>query len=92
MKIDDITLSIFELPSNTGRFTLVEEVHGTQRRWTRRHHSRRTGELHVLHVRTDEGIEGVCTVGDARYTTMRRQDLEQLKILALGEDPLDRER
>jgi len=92
MKIEDITLSVFELPSNTGQFTLVEEIHGAQRRWIRRHHSRRAGELHVLHVRTEEGIEGVCTVGDARYATMRRQDLEQLRILALGEDPLDRER
>jgi len=92
MKIRDITLSVFELPSNTGQFTLVEETRGAQRRWTRRHHSTRAGELHVLHVRTDEGIEGVCTVGDTRYTTMRHQDLEQLRILALGEDPLDRER
>jgi L-alanine-DL-glutamate epimerase-like enolase superfamily enzyme len=50
------------------------------------------GQTHVLHVRTDEGVEGVCTVGDARYTTMRLQDLEQLRILTLGEDPFDRER
>ncbi|MCJ7550762.1 MAG: hypothetical protein MUQ30_13900, partial [Anaerolineae bacterium] len=93
MKIEDITLSVFELPSNTARFTLAEESHGAQRRWVRRHHSRRTDELHILHVRTDEGIEGVCTAGDARYTTMRLQDLEQLRILALGENPLeDRER
>ena len=28
MKIDSITLSIFELPSNTGHFDLVEELHG----------------------------------------------------------------
>lgn len=50
------------------------------------------GEIHVLHVKTDEGIEGICTVGDARYTTMRGEDLEQLRVLAIGEDPFDRER
>jgi len=31
-------------------------------------------------------------VGDARYTTMRPEDLEQLRILTIGEDPFDRER
>ena len=46
----------------------------------------------MLHVRTDEGIEGLCTVGDARYTTMRSRDLQQLGILTIGADPLDRER
>lgn len=35
----------------------------------------------MLHVRTDEGVEGVCRVGDARYTTMRKEELEQLRIL-----------
>ena len=92
MKIDSISLSIFELPSNTGQFDLVEERHGATSRWVRQGRGQVTGELHVLHVRTDEGIEGVCTVGDARYTTMRTRDLEQLRILTLGEDPFDRER
>ncbi len=49
-------------------------------------------QIHVLHVKTDEGVEGVCTVGDARYTTMRPEDLEQLRLLAIDEDPFDRER
>lgn len=92
MKIESISLSIFELPSNTGLFDLVEEGHGATARWQRQGRGQVTEELHVLHVRTDEGIEGVCTVGDARYTTMRPRDLEQLRILALGADPFDRER
>ncbi len=46
----------------------------------------------MLHVYTDSGIEGVCTVGDARYTTMRHIDLEHLRHLAIGEDPMERER
>ena len=35
---------------------------------------------------------GVCTVGDARYTTMRMDELEQLRIMTIGADPCDRER
>lgn len=100
MKITDIKLSIFELTGNTGRFDLREEAHGASRRWVRVAHGTRsdfitashTEQVHVLHVYTDEGIEGICTVGDARYTTMRRDDLEQLRILTLGADPFDRER
>ena len=61
MKIEGITLSISELPSNTDQFTLVED------------------------------IEGVGTVGDARYATLSRQDLGQLRIMVLGGDPLDRD-
>ena len=92
MKIEAIALSSFELPGNTAQFDLVEEVFGSRRRWRHQHHSRGTEPVQVLHVHTDEGIEGVCTVGDARYTSMRREDLAQLRILTLGEDPLDRER
>ncbi|MGC9348300.1 MAG: enolase C-terminal domain-like protein [Anaerolineae bacterium] len=92
MQITSIALSVFELPSNTGQFDLVEEIHGARRRWVRRHHGSRRDELHVLHVRTDEGIEGISTVGDARYTKIRREDLQQLRILTLGENPLNRER
>jgi L-alanine-DL-glutamate epimerase-like enolase superfamily enzyme len=91
MIIASIHLSVLELPSNTGRFDLVEEAVGARRRWVRRHHGQTQGQIHVLHVRTDEGVEGVCTVGDARYTTMRLRDLEQLRLLAVGQDPLYRE-
>ena len=92
MEIDKISLSIFEQPSNTGQFNLVEQTAGSQRRLRRKPHSQVRSEIHVLHVRTDSGLEGVCTVGDARYTTMQLRDLEQLRILALGEDAFDRER
>ena len=92
MKIDKISLSIFEQSGNTVQFNLVEEMVGAQRRWRRKPHSQVRGEIHVLHVHTDAGLEGVCTIGDARYTTMRIRDLEQLRVLALGEDAFDRER
>lgn len=93
MKIQSITLSIFELPGNTATFNLHEVVHnGADRHWQPTGHQQQTEELHVLHVQTDEGVEGICTVGDARYTTMRRTELDQLRILTVGENPLDRER
>ena len=92
MKITSIKISVFEMPSNTSRFDLKEVERGAWRRWIHVRGERVQGAVHVLHVMTDEGIEGVCTVGDARYTTMRQEDLEQLRFLAVGEDPCDRER
>jgi len=93
MKIRDIALSVFETASNTSLFTMEEAPAGDGRtRWRNRGHSTPTRELHVLHVRTESGLEGVCTVGDARYTRMRTEDLEQLRLLAIGEDASQRER
>ena len=92
LKITDIRLSIFELPTQTPFFNLELEPLGHREVW-RSHPTRPSPtEYHVLHVLTDEGIEGVCTVGDARYTTMRQIDLEHLRHLAMGENPLERER
>ena len=91
--IDSITLSVFELPGNTSRFNLRETTsRGADRRWLPVGQQRASEAIHVLHVATDAGIEGVCTVGDARYTTLRPDELEQLRLLALGEDALDRTR
>ncbi|MEM7032802.1 MAG: enolase C-terminal domain-like protein [Chloroflexota bacterium] len=92
MKITSISLSIFEIPTNTPYFNLQQEEVKADRRWRRQHHSSPPEEIQVLHVQTDESIEGVCTVGDARYPTMRQIDLDQLRILTIGEDPFDRER
>jgi L-alanine-DL-glutamate epimerase-like enolase superfamily enzyme len=92
MKIDSIRISVFETRSHSPTFQLVEETRGARRHWLRQSLGAAKGHLHVLHVHTDEGVEGVCTVGDARYRTMRAEDLEQLRVLALGEDPFDRER
>ena len=91
MRIEEIKISVFELPGNTTRFNLVEEVKSARRRWIPKSHTRSNAHVHVLHVRTDEDVEGICTVGDARYTTMQEDDLEQLRILTLGEDPFNRE-
>lgn len=92
MKIDAIKISVFEKAGNTGQFDLTEIEHGAYRRWIPSNRTVTRETVHVMHVLTDESVEGVCTVGDARYTTMRYEDLEQLRILAIGEDPFDRER
>ncbi|MCY4352262.1 MAG: hypothetical protein OXC45_04035, partial [Gemmatimonadetes bacterium] len=92
MKIRAISISIFELPANTGRFRMEQTGRGARKRWENRGGGKSAEHIHVLHVKTDEGVDGVCTVGDARYTTMRLEDLEQLRLLTVGEDPFDRER
>lgn len=98
MKITQIELSVFEIPVNTPRFDLVERNTPAKQRWTttkpsgQRAVNASSEVIHVLHVDTDEGIQGVCTVGDARYTTMRTDELEELRILTIGANPFDRER
>lgn len=92
MKITDVQLSVFQLPTQTPFFNLESETLGNREVWRSRPVSPHTDECHVLHVITDQGIQGVCTIGDARYTTMRHIDLEHLRHLAIGENPLDRDR
>jgi len=48
--------------------------------------------VQVIKVVTDEGVEGVCTAGDWRYTELSWQQIATLRELAVGEDPLDRDR
>ena len=91
MKITAIKLSVFELPATTPLFDLEQVPYGHRTRWQACGHRRAEAPIHVLHVLTDEGLEGICTVGDARYQTMRREELEALRIMAIGQDPLDRE-
>ncbi|MCY3868325.1 MAG: hypothetical protein OXG87_02135, partial [Gemmatimonadetes bacterium] len=71
MKIRAIAISVFELPANTGQFRMEQTGQGARKRWAKRGAGKSAEHVHVLHVQTDEGVEGVCTVGDARYTTMR---------------------
>ncbi len=92
MKIAGVSISSFELPTNTAICNMVEVPYGRRRRWQQQKYSNQPDVIHVLHVLTDEGIEGMCTVGDARYTSMRARDLEHLRALVIGEDPLHRER
>lgn len=91
MIIESISLSVFELPVNTPLFDTEEHVTRGNARWVRTATRAGTETIHVLHVRTSDGIEGMCTVGDARYTTMRPEDLEQLRFMTVGRNPLARE-
>ena len=92
MKITEIKISVFEMTGVITPFDLVESGRAGHRRWRHQPRPPKQSHMHVLHVRTDEGLEGVCPVGDGRYMTMPVPTLEQLRILALDEDPLDRER
>ena len=79
------------MPRTIGPVNLILHGHEPNTRWVS---SPAAGiysaPLHILHVQTDEGVEGICTVGDARYTTMTTQILEQLRVSAIGHDPLER--
>lgn len=92
MKIAQISLSVFELPAASRRFHLEDAGHTSALAFVRRNEAPRREEIHVLHVLTDEGVEGICTVGDVRYARMTMDDLEQLRLLAIGEDALARGR
>jgi L-alanine-DL-glutamate epimerase-like enolase superfamily enzyme len=45
----------------------------------------------MLHVETDQGIEGVCTAVGEGMSRLIGDDVEQLRKLVIGHDPLDRE-
>lgn len=91
MKIESIRLSVLDLPGQTSLFSLVRTREGNRFYWHKQTAGSAEAEIHVLHVRTTEGVEGVCTVGDARYATLRPGELEQMRLLAVGQDALDRQ-
>ncbi len=94
MKVTAIKLSILESPSGDSIFGL-HNVPGMARiRWTHDVTKTRPGFVQVLHVETDDGIEGIVTAsptGDHEGSYLRA-NLEQLRALVIGENPLDRER
>ncbi len=91
MKIASIRLSVLDVPGQTSLFSMVRTREGERFYWHKRAQGPAEATIHVLHVRTSEGVEGICTVGDARYSTLRPQELEQMRLLAVGEDALDRQ-
>ena len=94
MKIKSLKLSILE-SSVPDRIFGLHNVPGMARmRWTHDVAETRQGYVQVLHVETDEGVEGVCTThptGDLSGSTLRA-NLDQMRALVIGENPLDRER
>lgn len=92
MKITEVKLSVLELPGASRTFDLVT-IPGLRRQpWIHDLRSQGPGFIQVMHVLTDEGVEGMCTVGQGGDLAMTRETLEQLRLLVVGEDPLARER
>ena len=87
MKITDIKISVFEIHDNTPYFKLRKNNNS----WEKYNFKKTQGYINVMHVLTDSEFEGICTVGDARYTTMPENALSYLKYLTIGEDPTQRE-
>ena len=91
MKITSIEVSCFELPDAPRTFGLTGEIAPRGRWWKLTRFGSGPVPFQVMRVKTDADLEGVCTVGDWRYTTIAEAHLRQLRELAVGEDPLRRE-
>ena len=64
MKISHIKISILETP-NANRVFELAMISGMRReRWIHGSSTASDGYTQVMHVETDEGITGVCTVGE----------------------------
>ncbi|MCH7801014.1 MAG: hypothetical protein IIC24_05645 [Chloroflexi bacterium] len=92
MKIDSIEISVFELPMYRSTIRSMETETESGPPWLGASASSGLVNVQIIRVRTDEGVDGICTVGDWRYTEMHPQQLGQLRQLAIGENPLNRER
>jgi L-alanine-DL-glutamate epimerase-like enolase superfamily enzyme len=92
MKITSIEISVFELPMYPATTPIVPYGSPESPRWKPAFPEGGNVPVQVIRVFTDEGIDGTCTVGDWRYTEMGWRELAQLRELAIGEDPLDRDR
>ena len=92
MKIESIEISVFELPMYPSVTRVVEFGSSSTPRWKQAFPPGGDVPVQVIKVLTDQGIEGVCTVGDWRYAELNWQQIATLRELAVGEDPLDRNR
>ncbi|MGH2371029.1 MAG: hypothetical protein ACRDI2_22865, partial [Chloroflexota bacterium] len=85
MRITEVTLSVLEVPGPGSQFKIVR-VPGLHRIQYTHEGERTEGPRRqaFLHVRTDEGIEGLATGGD-------RNTVDLLRRLVIGEEPWQRE-
>ena len=90
MNIEMISLTVLDLPGRTSFFSLARSHEDGRFYWRSQSRGPTETQIHVLHVRTSNGVEGVCTVGDARYSSLRADELEFMRWLAVGQDALDR--
>ena len=93
VKITEVEISVFEVPMYPPLTDVVEITSQTQKKWKQSFSfsGAEAVPIQVMKVRTDEGIEGVSTVGDWRYTELSWQQILQLRDIAIGKDPLDKE-
>ncbi len=100
MKITNVRLSVLETDQPVRQFELIKLPGQQRERWlhappsnTGARSGPTTPRQHefVLHVDTDEGITGHCTAISDGVASLTKHDLEQLRGLVVGEDPLYRE-
>ncbi|MDP7534300.1 MAG: hypothetical protein QGI88_11095, partial [SAR202 cluster bacterium] len=92
MKIESIEISVFELPMYRSTIRAMNTGASVAPRWQNSNASSDLVPMQVIRVRTNNGVDGVCTVGDWRYTEISSQQLGHLRQLTIGEDPLNRDR
>ena len=90
MKITGVEISVFESERGSRTFDLGLLPGMGRDRWIHEGPVHSPGHFQVMHVMTDDGVEGLCDV--PRYTAPMSGDaLEQLRRLVVDEDPLYRE-
>ena len=98
MKITNVRLSALDMPGVGGPYDLVTIPNLRREPWIQAPgihapRSQTPATCQVMRVVTDEGIEGIYTVGETGgRRTITKHALEQLRMLVVGEDPLARER
>jgi L-alanine-DL-glutamate epimerase-like enolase superfamily enzyme len=104
MKITNVRLSVLETDQPVRRFALIKLPGQHRERWLHAPQppvgagagsssgptASRQHEF-VLHVDTDAGITGHCTAIAEGVASLTRHDVDQLRGLVVGEDPLYRE-
>jgi hypothetical protein len=78
MKIESIEISVFEFPMYPTTTQIVEFGVPSGSRRKQAFPSGGDVPVQVIKVVTDEGVEGVCAVGDWRYTELSWQQISTL--------------
>ncbi len=92
MRITNVNVHLVEAAGARRLFDLALLPGMRRDRWIHNLTSQQTGVRPIMRVRTDEGIEGVCTADAGAAATLTSDSLDQLRALVVGENPLDRER
>ncbi len=91
MRITSVEISVFELPMYPVVTQVIPVGNPSELRWQQAFTKGGAVPVQVMQVITDEGINGICTVGDWRYTELTWRQISQLRELVIGENPLERD-